>query len=198
MKISLNVTVKGVIDQLICSIAGCKYLKGTNTMSDMVFCHACSGQIHSSAPFCPKCGAPQFQEAAGDGIPRTFSNSIRVCFSKYATFAGRAPRAEYWYWSLFTTLSGAALGFLAGILNVVTNTHAPTSIVNLVLTLFFLLPNISVAVRRLHDLDKSGGWFFLAFLPVIGWIILLVWVCTRGTNGANRFGPDQLRNTRKS
>jgi len=49
-----------------------------------------------------------------------------------------------------------------------------------------------VAVRRLHDLDRSGWWICLAFIPLIGAIILIVWFCTRGTVGPNRFGPDPL------
>ena len=44
----------------------------------------------------------------------------------------------------------------------------------------------------MHDLDRTGWWWLLAFLPIIGWIILLVWLCTAGTRGPNRYGPDPL------
>jgi uncharacterized membrane protein YhaH (DUF805 family) len=55
-----------------------------------------------------------------------------------------------------------------------------------------LLPSLGLAVRRLHDLDRSGWWLLLAFIPVIGEIILIIWFCTKGTLGSNRFGPDRL------
>jgi uncharacterized membrane protein YhaH (DUF805 family) len=53
-----------------------------------------------------------------------------------------------------------------------------------------LLPNLAASVRRLHDLDRSGWWYLILFLPVIGWILFLVWTCTRGTRGPNRYGPE--------
>jgi uncharacterized membrane protein YhaH (DUF805 family) len=55
-----------------------------------------------------------------------------------------------------------------------------------------ILPGIAVAARRLHDVDRSGWWLLLNFIPLIGWIVLLVWFCTRGTEGPNRFGPDPM------
>ena len=55
-----------------------------------------------------------------------------------------------------------------------------------------LLPNIAVAVRRLHDIDRSGWWLLIGIIPLVGWIILIVWYCQKGTTGDNRFGADQL------
>jgi uncharacterized membrane protein YhaH (DUF805 family) len=55
------------------------------------------------------------------------------------------------------------------------------------------LPSLGVIVRRLHDLDKSGWWYFFVIVPLVGPIMMLVWLCTRGTNGGNRFGNDPLR-----
>ena len=54
------------------------------------------------------------------------------------------------------------------------------------------LPAVSVTVRRLHDTDHSGWWYWIAFVPLVGAILLLIWVCTRGTSGPNRFGADPL------
>ena len=56
--------------------------------------------------------------------------------------------------------------------------------------LALLVPTIAVAVRRLHDLNKSGWYYFVTFIPAIGGIILLVWMCTEGTKGENTYGPD--------
>jgi uncharacterized membrane protein YhaH (DUF805 family) len=58
--------------------------------------------------------------------------------------------------------------------------------------LALLLPNLAVAVRRLHDTDRSGWWLLIALLPLIGLIVLIVFFCIRGTPGPNRFGPDPL------
>jgi uncharacterized membrane protein YhaH (DUF805 family) len=55
-----------------------------------------------------------------------------------------------------------------------------------------LLPYISVAVRRLHDTDRTGWWWWLSLIPIVGWIILIIWYATQGTRGPNRFGDDPL------
>ena len=59
--------------------------------------------------------------------------------------------------------------------------------------LALFLPGLAVSIRRLHDRDKSGWWVLLAFIPLIGAIILLIWFIMRGTQGPNRFGPDPLQ-----
>jgi uncharacterized membrane protein YhaH (DUF805 family) len=160
-------------------------------MSGSVFCRHCGASINELAPFCPKCGAPQRAEAGGDGIPRTFGNSIKICWSKYADFSGRAPRAEYWYWTLFAVLLGIGAALVAGMLVIATDSRAP-AILRIVVDLVLFLPGLAVQVRRLHDLDKTGWWLLLIFIPVVGWIILLVWWCTQGTRGPNQYGPDTL------
>lgn len=156
----------------------------------MVFCRGCGAQIHESAPMCPKCGALQDSSmpAAEDQRSRTFVNSIAICFNRYFQFGGRAPRAEYWYFTLFATLVGFGAGFADGVW------FGPQirvfgSIVNVAL----FIPSLAVWTRRVHDLDRTGWWWLLAFLPVIGWLILLIWACSPGTRGPNRYGADPLR-----
>jgi uncharacterized membrane protein YhaH (DUF805 family) len=61
-------------------------------------------------------------------------------------------------------------------------------IVSLIVSLVFLLPSIAVAVRRLHDTDRSGWWLLMFLLPLVGFIVLIVFLCQRGTQGQNRFG----------
>jgi len=61
-----------------------------------------------------------------------------------------------------------------------------------ILSLLFVLPNLSVLARRLHDIDKSAWWMFISFVPIIGLIILIVWEVRKGDEGANRFGEDPL------
>ena len=111
-----------------------------------------------------------------------FSESISACFSKYATFSGRAVRSEYWYFILFQILANAAAGAVGYALQ--------SSVVDGLVDLLLILPALAVAVRRLHDIDKSGWWLLIGLIPLVGWVFLIVWHCTKGTLGANRFGPD--------
>lgn len=103
----------------------------------------------------------------------TFVESIRTCFAKYASFSGRAARSEYWWFVLFTLIASTVLGFIS-------------EIVSAIFSLAVLLPSIAVGVRRLHDVDKSGWFLLLWFIPVIGWIILIVWAVQEGKE-PNRF-----------
>ncbi len=104
----------------------------------------------------------------------TFGESIKACFSKYAAFDGRAVRSEFWWFALFTFLVSAGAGMVSQTLSGL-------------FSLAVLLPSLAVGARRLHDIDKSGWWLLLWFLPLIGWIILLVWAAQEGRE-PNRFG----------
>ena len=112
-----------------------------------------------------------------------FGDAINTVFGKYATFSGRAVRSEYWFWVLFTVI-------VLIVLNLIQFTVSETggSVLQLLFELATIIPSIAVACRRLHDTDRSGWWQLLAFIPIVGFIILLVWYCQPGTQGANRFG----------
>ena len=100
----------------------------------------------------------------------TFGEAIKVCFSKYATFEGRASRSEYWYFALFS--------FILGLIPVV----------NYIAALALLIPGLAVAVRRLHDTGRSGWWYLICLVPIVGQIMLLVFFCTAGQPHANEYG----------
>jgi uncharacterized membrane protein YhaH (DUF805 family) len=68
---------------------------------------------------------------------------------------------------------------------------ASFSPINALVNLALILPSIAVGVRRLHDIDRTGWWLLLLF-TIIGIILLIVWYCTKGTTGSNRYGPDPL------
>ena len=114
-----------------------------------------------------------------------FGEAIAAGFAKYVNFADRASRSEYWYWFLFTVLGEVVTNIIDAVIGV----QLTTAIFGLAV----LLPGIAVGVRRLHDLERSGWWLLLGFIPIVGAIVLIVWFCTKGTDGANRFGPDPLR-----
>jgi len=114
-----------------------------------------------------------------------FGDAVKLGFANYVNFTDRASRSEYWYWYLF-----AAGGLLATALFDGSIVGRPLTYLIFVLATF--LPSLSVAVRRLHDLDHSGWWILLALIPLVGHIILLVWFCFKGTDGPNRFGADRL------
>ncbi|ALK98334.1 membrane protein [Massilia sp. WF1] len=91
----------------------------------------------------------------------SFFESIRTCFSKYATFEGTASRSEYWWFALFLVLGSGCCGVISDTLQAVFNIAT-------------LLPSLAAATRRLHDTDRSGWWQLLYLVPVIGWIVLIV------------------------
>ena len=93
----------------------------------------------------------------------------------YATFGGRARRSEYWYFILFNTIISFGLGFVAGLMQV--------NWISNIYTLAVLIPSIAVAVRRMHDVGKSG-WF--ALVPIYN----LILACTNGVQGDNEYGAD--------
>ena len=66
------------------------------------------------------------------------------------------------------------------------------SVLNTIVSLALILPGIAVSVRRLHDIDRTGWWVLLGFIPVIGTLWLIYWACQPGTSGPNRFGPDPM------
>ena len=101
-------------------------------------------------------------------------------WKKYADFSGRAHRTEYWMFVLFNLLISIGLGFLEGILGIVTNTDQ--SVLANIYSLAILIPSIAVGVRRMHDTDHSGWWIIV---PIAN----LIFAVTEGTKGENRFGP---------
>ncbi len=118
-----------------------------------------------------------------------FTEAVGSGFRNYVNFSTRAIRSEYWYWTLFVVL----VSIVSGVIDWTIVPGAKVGPVGAITSLALLLPGIAVSVRRLHDRDYSGWWVLLAFVPLVGWIILLVWFVMRGTVGDNRFGPDPLQ-----
>jgi uncharacterized membrane protein YhaH (DUF805 family) len=104
----------------------------------------------------------------GAAPPRTFVEAIKVCLTKYVDGKGRASRSEYWYFALFTFIVDVVTGGVAAVL--------------------VLLPSITVSVRRLHDIGKSGWALLWILLPIIGWIVLIVYAVRPGEPRTNLYG----------
>ena len=117
-----------------------------------------------------------------------FIEAIKICLNKYVDFKGRARRSEYWFFFLFTLLVSVILGFAEGYLGIFPNINQ--SILANIFALIVLLPAIGVGVRRLHDTNHSGWWYLLSIIPIIGFIILLIWLCKDSDEGDNRFGSN--------
>lgn len=118
-----------------------------------------------------------------------FGEAISICFSKYFMFSGRANRAEYWYFQLFALLVNLLLALVIGLSATAISTIA--AIVPLIMLIFQLalfIPLLSVSVRRLHDTDKTGWWLLIGLVPIVGFIVLIVFFIQRGTLVANRYG----------
>ena len=121
-----------------------------------------------------------------------FSEAVRTVLNKYATFEGRSRRSEYWYFTLLSViLSIAAQVIGGGGRNGGLITLLLLGVLCLV-SLALLIPGIAVSVRRLHDTGRSGWFLLIALIPLVGGILLLVWMCSRGTEGPNRFGADPI------
>jgi len=107
---------------------------------------------------------------------------------KYAVFSGRARRKEYWFFFLFNLIASIVLT----VIDVTVGTYSATGVglLSTIYGLAVLIPSIACGVRRMHDIDRTGWWLLIAFVPFIGVIIVLVIALLPGTAGDNRFGPD--------
>ena len=148
--------------------------------------------------------------AGGIGVPadsRTmgFGTAIKTCFTKYADFSGRASRAEYWWWALFTFLINTVI-FTVGLLTIdsadvyifleetefAMEVGATTFVIYCLWSLAVLLPSLAVLIRRLHDVGRGWKLFFCLFIPVANiyfGIYMFILLCTAGDQGPNKYGP---------
>ncbi|RCU49156.1 MULTISPECIES: DUF805 domain-containing protein [Corallincola] len=105
-----------------------------------------------------------------------------AALKKYATFAGRARRCEYWYFALFYLLTVIVAVVIDAVIGI--------PIFTVVTMLGLIIPSISVTVRRLHDTGRSGWWYWIVLVPMVGGIILLIFMLIDSAEGENDFGPN--------
>lgn len=120
-------------------------------------------------------------------------NYYITAFKKFAVFSGRASRTEYWMFALFHVL--------AFIVAIILDNMLGTAIEGVIYGLFYfayalvtVVPSISLATRRLHDVGKSGWMFLVNFIPIIGGIWFLILMVSKSEAGANKYGPNPSQN----
>ena len=102
-----------------------------------------------------------------------FQESIQVCFKKYADFTGRATRPEYWWFALFLVIGSLV-------------TSSISVYLGYLFTLGTIVPSLAAAARRLHDTNRSGWWQLIGLIPVVGWIVLIVFLAQPGQPETSR------------
>ncbi len=105
------------------------------------------------------------------------------CLKQYADFNGRARRKELWMFVLFNMIVYIVLSVIDGLI-------FGANILSAIYCLAVMVPGIAVFVRRLHDIGKSGWWYFISFIPLIGGIWLLILCCQDGKPGTNEWGTN--------
>lgn len=108
---------------------------------------------------------------------------------RYADFSGRSRRKEYWMFLLGVVIVAIVLGLIEGATGLA-GMVGPYGPLSALLLLGIIVPSIAVQVRRFHDQDKSGWFVLIGFIPLIGGIIVLVFMCLEGTKGPNQYGDD--------
>ena len=111
-----------------------------------------------------------------------FTQSVKrnMTTGAYAQISGRASRSEYWWFVLFTAIASAA----AGVLDV----FFPGDLLQSLFGIATFIPGIALGIRRMHDIGKSGWWLLIGLIPIIGWIVLIVWLATKSDVGSNQWG----------
>lgn len=121
----------------------------------------------------------------------TYREAVSECFSKYATFSGRARRSEYWFWWLFNILINISICCFLGLFLADDNEVAigVLVIISILYSLVVFLPGLAVLVRRLHDIGKRGSNVFWLLLPIVGWIMMFAWLLRDSDSFENEYGP---------
>lgn len=134
----------------------------------------------------------------------TFPQAISRFFRKYATFSGRASRSEYWWWVLANMLIAVAFNFVGSVTDSQWESRpidflspfasgtglplaSPAGVLFLIYGLGTIIPALALTWRRLHDVDRSGAWFFIIFVPLVGAIVLFVFTLLGARPAGARF-----------
>lgn len=150
-----------------------------------MFCPKCGNENSNDAKFCGNCGTNISELSASNSTlsatgaaseKMTFGKAIATCFAKYVDFSGRASRPEFWWFYLFTILLGWGSMLVDS-----------SQVLYVIINLAVLLPALAAGSRRLHDSNRSG-WWQLIMLTVIGFVPLVIWLASKGSDQENQYG----------
>ena len=110
-------------------------------------------------------------------------NEYLAMWKNYFNFTGRTTVRGYWMAVLFNAIIGILLGVLSNVSNMF-------GVLSMIYGIAALIPGIALGVRRLHDTNRSGLWTFIALVPLVGPILLIVWYCLKSVDEGNRFGTE--------
>jgi uncharacterized membrane protein YhaH (DUF805 family) len=132
----------------------------------------------------------------------SFTEAVQTCLRKYADFSGRARRSEYWWWVLFVFLVDLIVNAVGGFQPILivlgrgpSGESTSWSVLAAIVSVALLLPGLAVFTRRLHDTGRSGWWWLIVLVPLVGAIILIVFLAQKGNAGANQYGPSPTETT---
>ncbi len=136
----------------------------------------------------PGSGFPQAGGYAGaaptaylQGAPVGFGEAVRGAFGHILTFRGRASRSAFWWFVLLQIIAYLVIGFITN------RSSVAGTILDIVVGIPLWLAGLSLTVRRLHDANHTGWWWWIGLVPIVGWIVLLVFYLVPGTPGPNRY-----------
>ena len=124
-------------------------------------------------------GEPEPRRGYLQGGPVGFGEAISEGFRNIVTFSGRASRSAFWWFALGAIIINIVIAIIARAAHVV--------VLQYVVDIIVALVSLSLAVRRLHDTNRSGFWWLIGLIPIIGGIVLLVFYCLPGTPGPNKY-----------
>ena len=150
-----------------CPNCGSRNGGGTN------YCQECGAPSNTASCLCSRCGC-ELRATLMDGSRpiASFSEAVKRCFKRYASWRGRANRVEFWMWWLFVLIATAFV------------------VVGWLMIPVLIIPTISVTIRRLHDIGKSGWWILLCCIPLVN-IYLIYLLAQRGDKMDNHYGIAQ-------
>ena len=137
----------------------------------------------------------EFLENKGSFMEKFNHYFLDTVKNRYADFKGRATRSDYWYFILFSVIISIVLTLIDTyavnpLLGMTPEEAAQGGILSIIFTLAILLPQIGVGVRRLHDIGKSGWWYLIILIPILGVLVLLFFFVTDSQAGENEYGAN--------
>lgn len=118
----------------------------------------------------------------------TFLGALKDGLARYVDFKTRSTRSQFWWWTLWSVIISIATSILDSTLGM-----GDTGPIGLLASLALFLPSLAVAIRRLHDIGRTGWWYLIVFLPIIGWIVLIVFFCKKTREEVNQWGAPPRR-----